>query len=306
MKLMSLVIPKYAHSDAFGDSIFSNVLVTVDSESGDVAAESFDPESTEYYLPAETITYLGLESARRFLNERTSEIVSGRYSLSLDQLRMVQNCLMVNRSEFADLLGMHKGTITRIFSGELALQKDVQMLIVQRLKDEVECPGISKRLLDKIRQRTPDTPRILKNLSAVLVAEYFIKFFEGIEDSITHLKLQKLLYYAQGIGFGRFNCRLMSARFVAWDHGPVVEEVWREYKRNQKNPLSHNENLPLDELSNDEMVMDILKETISFYGRYSAWALREKTHAESPWVDTEPFKEITEEKIINFFQKTAV
>ena len=60
------------------------------------------------------------------------------------------------------------------------------------------------------------------------------------------------------------------------------------------------------EIVKDEVVLSILKETISFYGIYSAWALRNKTHSEAPWLETEQSKTIEEGKIIKFFQDSLV
>lgn len=307
MKFKKMIVPKFMHKDAFGEFEFQGVKILVESSKANFKPESFNQDDHEYYLEDEVILSLANDSARRFLSSRSSEILSDKYVMSGDQVNLIKEIMQVNKSELADLLGVDKASITRIINNDQALKKDVTMLLLERLKDEVESPGISRRLLERIRKKDFNGGVIVsKNLDVFQVAEYLIRFFEERMDNLTHLKLQKLLYYAQGIGFGRFNCRLMTCSFLAWEHGPVVEEVYKKYKNHANNPLSGDENIKMAEIVKDEVVLNILKETISFYGIYSAWELRNKTHSEAPWLETERSKTIEEDKIINFFKKSLV
>jgi uncharacterized phage-associated protein len=49
-------------------------------------------------------------------------------------------------------------------------------------------------------------------------------------DSITHLKLQKLLYYAQAWSLALNGIALFEDDFEAWAHIPVLPKVYQEYK----------------------------------------------------------------------------
>ena len=49
-------------------------------------------------------------------------------------------------------------------------------------------------------------------------------------DMMTNLRLQKLLYFAQGWHLARFGRPLFDASIEAWPYGPVVPEVYRAYK----------------------------------------------------------------------------
>jgi uncharacterized phage-associated protein len=307
MKFKKMVVPKFIHKDGFGDFEFSNVEILVDSSNKSFKPEEFNQSVHEYYLDDEVIISLANDSARRFLSSHSSDILRDKYLIPGDQVNLIKDVMQVNKSELADLLGIDKASVSRIIKNEQALKKDVSMLLLERLKDEVESPGISRRLLEKIRQKDAAKSKIVaKDLDVFQVAEYLIRFFEERMDNLTHLKLQKLLYYAQGIGFGRFNCRLMSCNFTAWEHGPVIEEVYKKYKNHASNPLSRDDNVKMAEIVKDEVVLSILKETISFYGIYSAWALRNKTHSEAPWLETEQSKTIEEGKIIKFFQDSLI
>jgi uncharacterized phage-associated protein len=44
-------------------------------------------------------------------------------------------------------------------------------------------------------------------------------------DATSNLKLQKLLYYAQGLHLALYNEPLSKGRIEAWKHGPVVPSV---------------------------------------------------------------------------------
>ncbi|HAS22646.1 MAG TPA: hypothetical protein DCR51_05795, partial [Idiomarina loihiensis] len=53
------------------------------------------------------------------------------------------------------------------------------------------------------------------------VARYLIKISnDEDEGSISNLKLQKLMYYAQGLSLALFERPLFDGNIEAWTHGP--------------------------------------------------------------------------------------
>lgn len=73
--------------------------------------------------------------------------------------------------------------------------------------------------------------------SALDIAKWFLNynlFLRNVDnedtDDISNLKLQKLLYYAQGCYLAMYDAPLFKEDIVAWAHGPVVREVYDEYK----------------------------------------------------------------------------
>lgn len=66
---------------------------------------------------------------------------------------------------------------------------------------------------------------------ALDVARYLIGLAAGEKepDLLTHLRLQKLLYYVQGWHLGVFGRRMFDARIEAWTNGPVVREVFPSF-----------------------------------------------------------------------------
>lgn len=63
-------------------------------------------------------------------------------------------------------------------------------------------------------------------MKALDVAKYFLFLARNREagDTISNLKIQKMLYYAQGYSLALFNKPLFDDRIEAWKHGPVVKK----------------------------------------------------------------------------------
>ncbi|MCS5479855.1 SocA family protein [Corynebacterium sp. YIM 101645] len=122
--------------------------------------------------------------------------------------------------------------------------------------------------------------------NALQIAHWFVAWAEELDADLSNLKLQKLLYYAQGEHIGATGRKLFFEPIQAWQHGPVVAEVYHEAKKWGRNPIDPDEFVPenfdWDDYSD---VQDELVKVWREYGVYSAWALREKTHGEAPWVD---------------------
>ena len=120
--------------------------------------------------------------------------------------------------------------------------------------------------------------------NAADVAKYFLSLSdEEAGDTISNLKLQKLLYYAQGFHAALFNAPLFAERIEAWTHGPVVPDVYHAYKAHGSDAIPVSAGFDVEVL--DEQTRDLLDEVYDVYGQYSAWKLRNMTHSEAPWVD---------------------
>lgn len=118
--------------------------------------------------------------------------------------------------------------------------------------------------------------------SAFDIAQYFLaQTSEDAGDLISNLKLQKLVYYAQGFSLALHETPLFAEPIEAWLHGPVVPELYQRYKTYGSGHIPHPEGFDLNSFSHRER--ELLDEVYEFYGQYSAWRLRQLTHAETPW-----------------------
>lgn len=109
-----------------------------------------------------------------------------------------------------------------------------------------------------------------------------------VYEGITHLKLQKLLYYAQGISLSMNNIPLFSEKIEAWEHGPVIKEVFKEYKEFGKEcitvEINDENNAIVNKIENDNKCKEILNIVYYNFAIYTAWQLREMTHEKgTPW-----------------------
>lgn len=136
------------------------------------------------------------------------------------------------------------------------------------------------------------------------IAEWFLnknRVQMNFEDSeyITNLKLQKLLYYAQGYFLAKKDEALFKDDFLSWEHGPVVRRIYDKYKANGANGIKYDSDF---KANIDDETERILEEVYNEYGQYTAWKLRNMTHEEEPWKTTPRNEIITKTKIKDYFK----
>jgi uncharacterized phage-associated protein len=98
---------------------------------------------------------------------------------------------------------------------------------------------------------------------------------------ITHMQLQKLLYYVQGWSLAWTGKAMFRGEIQAWEHGPVVADLYPRLKKFKARPLPLHRETGAEALSREERGM--IESVWGRYGQYSAPHLREMTHKERPW-----------------------
>ena len=107
------------------------------------------------------------------------------------------------------------------------------------------------------------------------VAKYILEK----QDSMTTMKLQKLVYYSQAWSAVWDEKPLFAEEIQAWASGPVVRELYDEHKRMfQISSLGkgNTDNLILEE-------KDTIDAVLQAYGDKPAQWLSDLTHMEKPW-----------------------
>lgn len=145
------------------------------------------------------------------------------------------------------------------------------------------------------------------NYSAMDIAIWFLaknrrkdREDDGEKDGLTNLKLQKLLYYAQGAYMHCNNGEpLFSEEIEAWQHGPVVPEVYQAFKQYGSNDIYFEEDYDFSSI--DEKTTKVLDFVYDNMAIYSAWYLRNLTHEERPWLETPRGRRISKGLINSFF-----
>ena len=115
--------------------------------------------------------------------------------------------------------------------------------------------------------------------SAREVAAFFIALAQQRGLEVNNLKLQKLLYYAQAWHLGLFGDALFPEKFQAWSTGPVIPEVYRQFKPFGIQPIGLAAELPVfdDELSG--FLLDVVEE----YMPLDEYDLASLTYREAPF-----------------------
>lgn len=121
--------------------------------------------------------------------------------------------------------------------------------------------------------------------SALEAARYLILLAasEDEPELLSPLRLQKLLYYVQGWHLAHNPGRpFFFEKVLAWPHGPVVEEVYHEFKSHGRKPIPEEE---ASDAGLSEEERGFVRDVWNTYRGYSATALTEMTHDEDPWKD---------------------
>jgi len=138
--------------------------------------------------------------------------------------------------------------------------------------------------------------------NAINVAKYFLSKTLETDENITNLKLQKLLYYAQGYHLALFDDELFQEEIVAWTHGPVCPKIYHEFKKYGSNIIPYTNIEDFSENFTSEQ-LDFLDEVYNVFGQFSAWKLRDMTHEESPWINNKNFNgTITTDEMSDYFK----
>lgn len=142
------------------------------------------------------------------------------------------------------------------------------------------------------------------------VADWFLG-----KDSMSPKKLQKLAYYAYAWVLTLMNeneddldIKLFDSRIEAWIHGPLLPELYHEYRG--KSMIPQKSSVPCF----DEDIEDIMEQVWDVYGIYTGNQLESITHRESPWIrargDCSPVEtctnEITDRSIYCYYIERVV
>jgi uncharacterized phage-associated protein len=120
------------------------------------------------------------------------------------------------------------------------------------------------------------------------IANFFISKSLETGRAVTPLQLQKLIYFAHGWNLGITKTPLILENIEAWKNGPVIEELYHEFKRYSYNPISEfSEQISGQDLSEpvlDETTTLFLEKIWTTYSKRSGLDLSRLSHeVGSPW-----------------------
>ena len=123
--------------------------------------------------------------------------------------------------------------------------------------------------------------------SAIKVSQYIIKYSNENNLNISNLKLQKLLYFIQSHFLIQKNEICFTDEIKACDLGPIVQDVYDEYKRFGAG------NIPFVfvsyEISKDSIKENdrkLIEEVIDEFSTFTASELSDLIKSQDPWIKT--------------------
>lgn len=139
-------------------------------------------------------------------------------------------------------------------------------------------------------------------MTALGIAKYIITKTLNEGYPVSNLKLQKLLYFVQGVMLVNCGRSAFEDHIEAWQYGPVVPEVYFTYSSYGATPIL----LSYDKVNlsgEEKKAADIV---IKSFLKTSAFALVNETHKKgSPWYEAYHSSEdniISNEKIFQYFK----
>lgn len=129
------------------------------------------------------------------------------------------------------------------------------------------------------------------------------------KEALTPKQVQKLLYYAYSLYLVKYNDKyeenkmekLFSEKIEAWDHGPVVREVYDyiKYVALSNQLIISNKKVKLS----SKRIENFIDKVLNIYGIYSGYELEQMTHSETPWKTTKRNDIISDKVIYDYYSK---
>ena len=171
----------------------------------------------------------------------------------------------------------------RKLASEVTLQRNSRLFIEANVYTSSPKIKIADYVLETYIKSSSDGEKKdeCQEINVLDVANYFLyRIDREVGDTISPLKLQKLVYYAQAWSLALKDKSIFAEEIEAWVHGPVVYEVWNTFKKYKHNAIPEPEQT-LPEFTDEQQ--EILDEVWDVYGELSARRLEDLTHAELPW-----------------------
>jgi uncharacterized phage-associated protein len=129
----------------------------------------------------------------------------------------------------------------------------------------------------------------ITTVDSMLLSEYILE--KG--GAMSHLKLQKILYYIQALHLAYFDKPIITDEFQAWLHGPVSRKIYDELKGYSKLYAEVAFEKGLDKELPSEILkktltadqLELVDEIIDEYGKLTSSQLENLTHSEEPWIE---------------------
>jgi len=151
------------------------------------------------------------------------------------------------------------------------------------------------------------------------VANFVLDCCEENGQAITNLSLQKIVYFCHVWSLIKLGRPLVRHKFEAWEYGPVLQYLYREFKAFDRSPINgrakkidkNTGQLKIASYDFDEETKQLLASVIGIYSHMTAGQLVNISHvAGGPWErvwnhggSVNPGMKIDDEDILKFYSK---
>lgn len=132
----------------------------------------------------------------------------------------------------------------------------------------------------------------MRTYKATAIAKRFLELAQAEGMRLSNMKLQKLVFFSQVVSMKMFNAPLHENNSLAWDFGPVVQELYdvvHRFSTKDRKTFSLDEADFAEAFKNEEKIedSDVLGITMAVWNRFKGWTafqLSNLTHRPgSPW-----------------------
>ena len=116
------------------------------------------------------------------------------------------------------------------------------------------------------------------------IADYILKYGDGLGYDFDGLQLLKLAYIAHGFHLGVYGTPLFAEKVEAWQYGPVIPELYHAYKHYGRQKIF---DIPVDAGRGLHLsAIDSIEAAVDVYGDMPGIRLSALTHKDgTPWAE---------------------
>ena len=125
----------------------------------------------------------------------------------------------------------------------------------------------------------------LRKIDSIVLSNYILKHY----GPMSHLKLQKLLFYCDAYSLAYFGEELVTDTFEAWVHGPVSRKVYNSLKDKSilYSDLAYSDtgtdvDKEFNKLSSEQK--ELITAVLSDLSAWKGIELEAASHNETPWM----------------------
>ena len=210
--------------------------------------------------------------------------------ISLEDIRAIPEKYNIGKRPLSLLLGWGEQTYSRYYDGDMPSkqysEKLQQVLVDAAYYLSLLESGKDNLKSDKAYEKSKAATESLLNIAVSRESklDFVVEYLLSQCQDITHLSLQKALYYVQGFYYAFFGNFLFEEDCEAWVHGPVYRDIYRRYSGYCYDPITSVGEPDVYTMPAEEKVL--LDSVVKHIFCYSGKTLEAFTHVETPWIAT--------------------